>query len=103
MKRRIENGVTIISTGDSKGGQKNKVGFRGVSKYATRYRADIVFDHVKYTLGMFEDKETAIKARKVAEAKKSEGTLSDFLEIRPHGNSIDYMGFWHQCFREYNL
>lgn len=103
MKTRIEKGITIITTGDPVGGQKNRTGFHGVSQYRNRYRADITHQGVKYTLGMFNDKQTAINARKVADNKKAEGVLTDFLEIRPHGNSDGYMDFWNACFKEYGL
>ena len=79
MKIRIENGVTIISTGDAIGGQKNKTGVTGVTYYekGNKYRSELTYQHKKYLLGFFEKLEDAKAIRMEAEKQLEAGT---FLE-----------------------
>lgn len=79
MKIRIENGITIISTGDATGGQKNKTGATGVTYYKdiNRYRSELTYKYKKYLLGFFDNLEAAKQIREEAEAQRAAG---NFLE-----------------------
>ena len=83
MKRRIENGVTILSTGDSKGGLKNKNGHTGIHFYKPneKYRAEITHKKNKYHLGFFDDLESAIDKRKEAEMHVKNGNFIDWWNL----------------------
>lgn len=105
MKRRIENGVTIISTGDAVGGQKPKSGIHGVYFYKPNgmYKSDIDVNHKKYHIGFFQDKEMAGKARRVAEIRKADGTFLKWFPTKPHGNDDNFYDFWENEFQYYGL
>lgn len=79
---KIENGVTIISTGDATGGPKNKTGFRGITFYKNqgRYRSEITIKYKKYLLGFFLDIEDAKAIRLEAEKQKEAGTFHEWYE-----------------------
>lgn len=79
MNVRIENGVTIISTGDAKGGQKNRTGHVGITYYEKqeRYRSELTYRYKKYLLGFYTNINDAVAIRKEAERQKEKGT---FLE-----------------------
>ena len=51
-------------------------------------------------IGFFSNKETAIKARKVAEIKKEEGILTEWIKTKPHGNSDMFERFWQEEFKK---
>lgn len=80
MDVRIENGVTIISTGDAVGGLKNKTGYRGITYYEgkDKYRAEITFNRKRHLLGFYKNLEDAISIRKEAEKQKEKGTFSEW-------------------------
>jgi hypothetical protein len=82
MKTTIENGVTIINTGDAVGGIKTVSGHTGVVwlKDAQLYRAEIYLKQKKYNLGRFKDIEDAIALRKEAEAHRAAGTLDEWFK-----------------------
>lgn len=105
MRTEIKNGVTIIHTGDSTGGLKNKTGYNGVTFYkkGNKYRSEITIKKHKILLGFFEDKEMAIKARKVAEVKKEDGVLVDWIKNKPHGNSDKFEKFWQEEFQKCDI
>lgn len=86
MKIRIENGMTIISTGDAVGGKKNKTsGFQGVAynPYHGMYRAEIYYKKQRYTLGMFEKVEDAVAIREQAKEHIKQGTFLDWQVAVP--------------------
>lgn len=91
MNIKIDNGVTIISTGDATGGLKNKTGFRGITYYEKqdRYRSEMTFQYKKYLLGFFRGFEDAKKIRIEAEEHRESG---DFLEW--YGTLEKYQ--WHK-------
>lgn len=105
MKTEIKNGVTIIHTGDAGNGIKNKLGVYGITFYEKqkRYRSEITIKKKKMVIGFFDNKEMAIKARKVAEEKKKEGILIEWIAGKPHGNSANFETFWNEQFEKYNL
>lgn len=82
MKIRIENGMTIISTGDAVGGTKNKNNQTGVSLHHSssgiKYRAEIIHNHRKYFLGLFETSEEAAQRRIEAEKQVKAGTYLEW-------------------------
>lgn len=82
MKIRIENGMTIISTGDAVGGTKNKNNQAGVSQQHTssgiKYRAEIIYKHHKYFLGSFGTSEEAAQRRTEAEKQVKAGTYLEW-------------------------
>ena len=80
MDVRIENGITIISTGDAVGGLKNKTGHRGITYYErkNKYRAEITLKHKKYLLGFYTNLEDAVAIRKEAERQKEKDTFVEW-------------------------
>lgn len=104
----IENGVTIISTGKSGGEIINKTGVRGITIYKgmgsdnrNKYRSEIQVGKRKYAVGFFDTMEEAVKARDIAEEKRQDGTLIEWLKEKPHGNSSRFAGYWAAQFEEY--
>ena len=92
LKIRVENGATIISTGDAYGGPKNKHHRTGIylqytSAGTARYRAEIQLNHTKYFLGCYDTLDEAAAIRKIAEKKLEEGMLIEWFEERKK-NSI---------------
>ena len=81
MKITIENGVTIINTGDATGGIKNKSGHAGVVWLEDRqaYKAQIFINKKNYHLGQFTSIEDAIARRKEAEQHRAAGTFHDWF------------------------
>lgn len=80
----IENGVTIINTGDAIGGLKNKTGFTGLH-YLEDVGLYVAKIHVKkkyYHLGRHEKLEDAIAVRKEAEKHRANGTLEAWLKTQ---------------------
>lgn len=94
MKIIIENGATIIKTGDANGGVKNKHNQAGVSTHYSsngivRYRAEIQINKKKYFLGLRDTLEEAKTLRKEAEANIQEGTFHEWFEKLKNGYSIN--------------
>lgn len=96
MTREIKYKVTIIHTAEDHLMVKNKYGCHGISKYnnTERLRVEIHIGQKKYLVGIFDNLDDAIKARRFAEQKRSEGTLVEWLQAAPHGNSLGYAEFW---------
>lgn len=82
MKQRIESGITIISSGDSK--PKNKHHATGVSIIRcgdkTKYRADIQYNGVKYLLGIRSSVSEAAALHDKAEEMIFCGTFHEWLD-----------------------
>lgn len=81
----IENGVTIINTGDAIGGLKNTSGHVGVGylKDANKYTAKIFVGKRYHHLGRYDNIEDAIAIRQEAERHREDGTLQDWLAALP--------------------
>ena len=83
MNIRIENGITIISTGKRTGERVNKHGQHGVSmeviKGETFYKAEMQVNNVKYYLGRYETVEEAIAIRKEADIHVMDGTIHEWI------------------------
>lgn len=84
MKIRIENGMTIISTGDPHGGQKNKYNQLGISLYysssgTVKYRAEITVSKRKYYLGLRDTLEEASALRQEADKQVESGTFAEWF------------------------
>lgn len=79
MRIRIENGVTIISTGVSTSGKKNMHGHPGITyvKRINKYRAELTYKKKRYHLGYFFTIEDAVAYRKIAEEHVEQG---DYIE-----------------------
>lgn len=84
MKRKIENGITILSTGDSTGGKKNKNGYPGIHKdnRQNKYRAEINYKRKKYHLGYSDSIPELIEIRKEAELHVKHGDFIDWYNLR---------------------
>lgn len=82
MKITIENGVTIINTGDAIGGLKNKNGYAGVHylSKAGKYVAKIYIGKKPYTLGQYVNVNDAIAIRQEAERQKAAGSFLEWFE-----------------------
>ena len=84
MEIRIENGTTIISTGDAKGGKKNKNGYTGIhfDNRSQKYRAEINYKRKKYHLGYSLNVAELIDIRKEAEFHVKNGEFEDWYRLR---------------------
>ena len=98
MEKKIEKGITIVSIDIDC--ILNKYGCYGLSQYdnSERIRVEISIKKKKYLVGIFPTLDSAIKARKIAEKKRQEGTLVEWLKSKPHGNSDAYDEFWEKEF-----
>lgn len=96
MTREVKKGMTIIHTTDEHIGIQNKHGCKGVVTFGNRFRVQITIGHnkKKYLVGTFDTLPDAIKARKIAEAKKYSGCLESWMASKPHGNSEECQKFW---------
>lgn len=96
MKIEIEKGITVIDTTEDHIGVRNKLGCAGVSRYnnTNRWRVEISIKNKKYLVGIFDDFQDAVKARKLAEQKKLAGVLAEWLDSIPHGNTLYFKEFW---------
>jgi hypothetical protein len=101
MKTEIKFGMTIIHTQEDHIGVRNKLGCPGISRYnnTDKWRTDISIRQKKYLVGIFDNLQDAIKARKIAEQKKQSGTLVQWLDSRPHGNHLYCKEFWENEFK----
>lgn len=81
----IENGVTIINTGDAIGGQKNVTGHTGIAylKKENKYIAKIFIGKRYCHLGRYSNLEDAIAIRKEAEKHREDGTLIEWVNSLP--------------------
>lgn len=79
----IKNGSTIIKTGDSNGGIKNKYNKIGVSKHighnGIKYRAEIQVNRKNYYLGIRDTIEEAHALRTEAEKALENGTFDKWI------------------------
>ena len=99
MIRKIEKGITILDTTEDHIGIRNKLGCAGISQYCgDKWRTEISIGKKKYLVGVFENLQDAIKARKLAEQKKQAGVLVEWLDARPHGNALHFEEFWKKQF-----
>lgn len=84
MKIIIENGATIIKTGDPNGGVKNKYNKTGVSKYIghskIKYRAEIQVNKKTYYLGLRSTPEEAHELRLEADKALENGTFDKWFK-----------------------
>lgn len=84
MKIIIENGATIIKTGDPNGGVKNKYNKTGVSKHIgytdIKYRAEIQINRKTYYLGLRNTPEEAYSLRLEAEKNLENGTFDKWFK-----------------------
>jgi len=84
LKIRIENGTTIISTGDATGGKKNKHGCTGIQfdKRSQKHRAEISYNKKKYHLGYSTDIDELIAIRKEAEFHVKNGEFEAWFRLK---------------------
>lgn len=103
MKIEIEKGITVIDTTEDHIGVRNKLGYAGISKYCgDKWRVEISIKKKKYLVGVFDDFQDAVKARKLAEQKKLAGVLVEWLDSIPHGNTLHFKEFWIKQFEGMN-
>ena len=81
MRFSIENGVTIIDTGDAIGGIKTVSGHTGVVwlENTKKYRAEIYVKRKRMHLGVFDDINDAIALRSEAEKHRANGTFDEWF------------------------
>lgn len=85
MKIIIENGTTLIKTGDAFGGVKNKWDKTGVSMYiasdgSTKYKAEVQVKRKKHYLGIRNTPEEAAALRAEADKHIEAGTFTEWLK-----------------------
>ena len=101
MTRDFEKGITIIHTQGDGLGTLNKHGYRGVTTFGDKFRVTITIgkkNAKKYLIGTFDNISDAAKARRIAELKRHQKCLDEWLETRPHGNSFEHKIFWKNEF-----
>ena len=76
--------MTIISTGDAKGGKKNKHGHTGINfdNKLKKYRAEINHKKKKYHLGYSHNIDELIAIRKEAEFHVKNGDFIEWYRMR---------------------
>ena len=96
MVREIKNKVTILHTAEDSIGIANKHGCKGIVSFFDKYRVQIALGHnkKKFLIGTFDTLEEAKKARHIADEKKREGCLEEWLATKPHGNSEECKEWW---------
>lgn len=84
MNFRIEQGITIISTGDAKGGKTNKHGYTGINfdKKLKKYRAEINHKKKKYHLGYSLNIDELVERRKEAEMHVKNGDFITWYHLK---------------------
>ena len=99
MEKKIEKGITHLNI-SADCFMYNKCGYYGLSQYehSEKIRVEISIKKKKYLVGIFPTLDAAIVARKIAEKKREEGTLVEWLKSKPHGNSDAYKEFWEREF-----
>ena len=82
--------MTILHTAEDHIGVKNKFGCRGIKEYykTGKYLVVVCIGQQHFRVGLFDDLEEAIEARHIAEAKKEEGILEEWLETKPYRTKI---------------
>lgn len=101
MTRQFEKGITIIHTQGDGLGTINKHGYRGVTTFGDKFRSEITigkYNAKKYLIGIFDTITDAAKARRIAELKRHQGCLEEWLKSKPHGNSFESIDFWKKEF-----
>ena len=100
MTREFKKGITIIHTQGDGLGTINKHGYRGVTTFGDKFRVFIeVGRHTKkYLIGTFDTLSDAKKARQIAELKRHQKCLDEWLDTKPHGNSFECKEFWKNEF-----
>lgn len=100
MHTEIINGVTIIHTGNH--GKKEPQGVSYI-KSKRAYHVRIEKNSNSFSLGYFEDKEIATKARKLAEIKLEDGTIDNLLNDKPNRKNPAFSEWWNDRFSEYGI
>lgn len=107
IKRRIENGITILSTGDLRMGRRNVNGYPGITKITNKnrisYCAYISVDGRKFYLCKSKDLEMVIKIKKVAEEKVKEGIFHEWFPTKPTQKDERFKEWWENQFKKYDL
>lgn len=99
MTREIKNRVTILHTQGDGISALNINGYKGISAFGDKFRVDIGIGHSeKYLVGIFDTISDAAQARMIAERKRKNGNLKEWIASRPHGNSKEYIEFWQTEF-----
>jgi len=104
MTREFEKGITIIHTQGDGLCTINKHGYRGVTTFGDKFRVTISVgkkDEKKYLIGTFDTIADAAKARQIAELKRHQKCLNEWLETKPHGNSFECIEFWKNEFERF--
>lgn len=96
MKREFKNGTTIIHTQEDHIGVRNRLGCPGISPFCEKWRTEISIKKKKYLVGIFDNFQDACKARKIAEKKRIEGTLEQWLATKPPRHSKGCIEFWER-------
>ena len=105
MKREIEKGITIIHTQGDGLCTINKHGYRGVTTYGDKFRVEITVgkkNAKKYLIGTFDTISDAAKARRIAELKRHQKCLDEWIATKPHGNSCGCKEFWKNEFERFD-
>lgn len=99
MEEKIKKGITHLRI-NADCFMYNKCGYYGLSQYehGKKTRVEISIKKKKYLVGIFHTLDAATNARKIAEKKRQEGTLVEWLKTKPHGNSNAYNDFWEREF-----
>lgn len=82
MKIRVENGITIISTGVSSDDTKNKTGVKGLTwrEELQKYVLAFVWKGKKLHIGNFDNLEDAAAVRNIIDKKVEHGDFEEWYE-----------------------
>ena len=86
MEREIKYKMTILHTAEDHIGINNKFGCPGIKEYykTGKYLVEAFIGKRRFRVGLFDSLEEAIEAKHIADAKKQDGILQEWLATKPY-------------------
>lgn len=90
MQREIKYKMTILHTAEDHIGIKNKFGCPGIKEYykTGKYLVEAFIGKRRFRVGLFDSLEEAIEVKHIADAKKQEGILQEWLATKPYKTGV---------------
>lgn len=90
MEREIRYKMTILHTAEDHIGIKNKFGCYGVREYLKtgKYLTEVCIGKKHFKVGIFDTVEEAIEAKHIADLKKQQGKLQEWLDTNPYKKRV---------------
>ena len=78
--------MTILHTAEDHIGINNKFGCPGIKEYykTGKYLVEAFISKRRFRVGLFDSLDEAIEAKQIADAKKQEGVLEEWLATNPY-------------------